>query len=81
MIAFLIATISLLPKLHLTGDSFTDFPFYIIKVLNDPALVDESAKPIGAMVIREMKMIPDEVGGIGLVLLGLRIGVEVCDCH
>jgi len=28
------------------------------------------------MAVREMKMIPDEVGGIGLVLLGLRIGVE-----
>lgn len=33
------------------------------------------------MVIKEMKMIPDEVGGIGIVLLGLRIGVEVCDYH
>lgn len=33
------------------------------------------------MVIREMKMIPDEVGGIGLVLLGLRIGIELGDGH
>lgn len=26
-------------------------------------------------------MIPYKVGGIGLVLLGLRISVEVCDSH
>ena len=45
------------------------------------ALVDKPAKPVRTMAVREMKMIPDEVGGIGLVLLGLRIGVEVCDCH
>ena len=37
--------------------------------------------PIGAMAVREMKMIPGEVGGIGLALLGLRIGIEVCDSH
>lgn len=33
------------------------------------------------MAVREMKMIPDEVGGIGLALLGLRIGIEVRDSH
>ena len=33
------------------------------------------------MTVREMKMIPDEVGVVGLALLGLRIGVEVCDGH
>ena len=31
------------------------------------------------MAVREMKMIPDEVGVVGLALLGLRIGVEVGD--
>lgn len=77
--SFLIATVGLLPKLHLTGDSIADFPFQIIKVLNNLPLADEPAKPVGAMVIREMKMIPDEVGGIGLVLLGLCIGIEVGD--
>jgi len=79
--SLLIATICLLPKLYLTGDSIADFPFHIIEVLCDPALVDEPAKPVGAMTVREMKMIPDEVGVIGLALLGLRIGVEVCDGH
>jgi len=49
--------------------------------LHDPALVDEPAKPVGAMAVREMKMIPDEVGVVGLALLGLRIGIEVCDGH
>ena len=33
------------------------------------------------MAVREMKMIPDEVSGIGLDLLGLRIGIEVCNGH
>ena len=33
------------------------------------------------MAVREMKMIPDEVGMVGLTLLGLRIGIEVCDGH
>ena len=28
-----------------------------------------------------MKMIPDEVGVIGLALLGLRISIEVSDSH
>jgi len=71
----------LFPKLHLTGDSFTDFPFHIIKILNDPAFIDEFAKSVGTMAVREMKMIPDEVGVIGHDLLGLRIGIEVCDSH
>ena len=31
------------------------------------------------MAVREMKMIPDEVGVIGLDLLGLSIGIEMCD--
>ena len=65
----------------MAGDSFTDFPFHIIKVLHDLALIDEPAKPVGAMTVREMKMIPDEVGVIGLALLGLCIGVEVSDGH
>jgi len=33
------------------------------------------------MAVREMKMIPDEVGMVGLALLGLRIGIEVCNGH
>ena len=77
--SFLIATVSLLPKLYLTGDSITDFLFYIVKILNDPAFIDEPAKPVGAMAVREMKVIPDEVSMVGLALLGLRIGIEVCD--
>ena len=54
---------------------------HIIKVLHDLALIDEPAKPVGAMTVREMKMIPDKVGVVCLALLGLRIGVEVCDGH
>ena len=77
--SFLIATVGLLPNLHLTRDSVTDFPFHIIKVLNDPTLVDEPAKPVGTMAVREMKMIPDEIGAVGLALLGLSISVEVSD--
>lgn len=77
----LIATVSLLPKLHLTSNSFADFQFHIIEVLHDPALIDEPAQPVGAMAIREMKMITDEVGVIGLALLSLRIGVEVGNGH
>ena len=33
------------------------------------------------MTVREIKMIPDEVGVVGLALLGLRIGIEVGNCH
>lgn len=33
------------------------------------------------MAVREMKMIPDEIGVIVLNLLGLRIGIEVGDGH
>lgn len=79
--SFLMATVGLLPKLYLTGDSFADFPFHIIEVLNDPTLVDEPAKPVGAMAVGEMKMIPDEIGALGLTLLGLSVGIEVVDCH
>ncbi len=79
--SFLIATISLLPKFHLTGDSIADFPFHIIEVLHDLTLVHEPVKPVGTMAVREMKMIPDEVSGIGLAFLGLRVGIEVCDGH
>lgn len=61
----------------MTGDSVTDFLLHIIKVLNDFPLVDEPAKPVGVFDIRIMKMIPDEVGVVGLAFLGLRISVEV----
>lgn len=33
------------------------------------------------MAVRIMKMIPDEVGAVGLALLGLRIGIEVSNGH
>ena len=33
------------------------------------------------MAVREMKMIPDEVGVIGLALIGLHINIEVSDSH
>ena len=33
------------------------------------------------MVVRIMKMIPDEVGVVGLALLDLSIGAEVGDGH
>lgn len=79
--SLLIAAVGLLPKLHLTGDSFINFPFHIIEVLHDPAIVDEPAKPVGAMAVREMKMMPDEVGVVGLALLGLSVNVEVYNCH
>ena len=79
--SLLIATVGLLPKRHLTEDSVTDFPFHIIKILHDPTLIDEPAKSVGAMTVREMKMIPDEVGVVGLALLDLSIGVEVGDGH
>ena len=39
------------------------------------------AKPVGAMAVREMKMIPDEVSGVGFTFLGLCIGIEVGDSH
>ena len=75
--SLLIATISLLPKLYLAGDSIADFQFHIVEVLHDPALIDEPAKPVRAMAVREMKMIPDEVGMVRLALIGLCIGIEV----
>ena len=76
---FQIATIGLLPESHLTEDSFADFQLHIIKILHDPALIDEPAKPVGTMAVREMKMIPDEVGMVRLALLSLCIGIEVGD--
>ena len=79
--SFLIAIVGLLPKLNLTGDSIADFQLHIVEILLDSALIDEPAKPVGAMAVREMKMIPDEVGVVGLDLLGLSIGIEMCDGH
>ena len=79
--SFKITTIYLLPKRHLTSDSIADFTFHIIEVLHDPALVDEPAKPVRTMTVREMKMIPDEVGVVGLAFLNLSIYIEVCDGH
>ena len=67
--------------LHLTRDSFADFSFHIIEIRHDPAIIDEPAKPVWAMAVREMKMIPDEICSIGLALLDLRIGVEVSDSN
>lgn len=75
----MITAICLLPKLHLTGDSFIDFPFQIIEVLHDPPLIDELAKPVRAFAVRIMKMIPDEIGVVGFALLVLRIGIEMGD--
>ncbi len=63
------------------SNRFTYFQFHIIKVLHNPALVDAPAKPVGAMAVREMKMIPDEVGVIRLTLLGLSTGIKVGDGH
>ena len=79
--SFLIATIGLLPKLYLASNSFTNFPFYIIEVLHNFTLVDEPAKPVRTMTVRKMKMIPDEIGAVGLALLGLSIGIEMGDGH
>ena len=75
----LIIIISFLPKLHLTRYSITDFLLHIIKVLYDLTLVDEPAKPVGAMAVREMKIIPDKVGVVRLAFLNLSIGIEVGD--
>lgn len=36
-------------------------------------------KSVGAMAVREMKMIPNEIGVVCLALLDLRIGIEVSD--
>ena len=33
------------------------------------------------MAVREMKMIPNEVGVVGLAFLNLSIYIEVCDGH
>lgn len=77
----LIATIGLFPKLHLASDSFADFQFQFIEVLNNPALVDEPAKPVRALTVRIMKVIPDVVSVICFALLSERIAVEVGNCH
>ena len=73
----LIATIGLLPKLHLTRDSFTDFQLHIIEVLNDPAVVDEPADPVRILAVRIVKMIPNEIGAVCLALNSERIRVDV----
>lgn len=77
----MIATIILLPMLHLTGDSFVDFQLHIVEILYDLTLVDEPAKPVGAMAVRIMKMIPNEVGVVRLAFLSLCIGIEVGDSY
>ena len=79
--SFLIVTVGFLPKLHLTRDSFTDFPFHIIEVLHDPALVDEPAKPVRAFAVGIVKMIPDEVRAVYLALDSKCITVEVSNGH
>ncbi len=79
--SLLIATVSPLPKLHLTGDSFVDFMFHIIEILLYLSLIDEPAKPVRVLAVREMKIILDEVGVINLALYDERIGVEVRDGH
>lgn len=79
--SILIATVGLLPKLYLTGDSITDFQFHIIDVLYDLPLVDEPAKPVRTVAVREMKMISDKVGGVCLAFLGLHNSIEVSNGH
>lgn len=39
------------------------------------------AKPVRTMAVRIMKMIPDEVGMVGLAFLGLCTGIEFRDGH
>ena len=63
------------------GDSFTNFQFHIIKVLNDLTLINEPAKSVRALAVGVVEMIPDEVGVIGLALLGECVGIEVGDGH
>lgn len=80
--SLLIATIGLLPKLYLTGDSFTDFQFQFIKALNDLTLIDEFAKPVGTMTVRIAKIIFDKVGAVSLVFNNCKhIKIEISDCH
>ena len=79
--SLLITTVSLLPNLNLTIDSFTDFQFCIIEILKDLALVDEPAKSVGTMAFRIVEMIPNEVGVICFALLGQSGGVEVYNGH
>ena len=53
-----------------------------MKLFSRPSIFSVSpAKPVGAMAVREMKMIPDEVGVVGLAFLGLSISVEANDGH
>lgn len=75
----MIATIRFLPTLHLSSDSFTDFQFEVIKVQNDPTIVDEPAKPVWAFAIGVVEMILDEIGAVCLALDSERITVEVSD--
>ncbi len=75
--SFQIATVGLFPKLHLASDNCIDSQFQIIKVLLDPALIDEPAKPVRILAVRIMKMIFDVVGVVGLAFFCQRIKIEV----
>lgn len=79
--SFLIAAVVLFPKLYLTGDCFANFQFQFIKVLNNPTLIDEPAKPVRVLAVRIMKMVSDEVGVVCLVFLSERARIEVGNCH
>lgn len=76
--SFLIIAIGLLPTLHLTGDSFTDFQFEIIKILNNFALID---KPVWILTVRVVKVILDVIRVIGLAFLDKRNCIEVGNNH
>lgn len=69
----MIATIGLFPKLHLASDSFNDFQFQVIKIRNDPALIDELAKSVVILAVIIMKMIPNVVSMVGLAPLGEHV--------
>lgn len=77
----LIATIALFPKIHLTRDSFADFRFQFIEVLNNPALINEPAKPIRVLAVRVVEMIFDEIGVISSPLFHQTVGVEMRNGH
>ena len=51
--------------------------FHIIKVLHDPAIIDEPAKPVRILAVRIVKMIPNEIGAVCLALNSERIRVDV----
>lgn len=65
----------------MAGDSFTDFQFQVIKVLNDFTLVDELTKPGRVLAVRIMKMIPDEVGAVCLALNSESIKANVSNSY